>query len=227
MVLDKPSGLLTHADGRNKEESLTDWIAQNYPELEDIGEQERLQNGEIIKRYGLIHRLDRETSGVILVAKTEKSFLFLKKQFQDRLVEKTYHAVVWGALKEREGIVEKPIGRSATDFRKWSAESGAKGELREAVTEYKVLVQNEEWAYLEVKPKTGRTHQIRVHLKSINHPVVCDKLYAPKRSCVLGFDRLALHASSIRFKLPNGTDLEVESPLPEEFEKAKEKLHKD
>ena len=220
LALNKPSGLLVHSDGRNKEKNLSDWINENYPKLKEVGEEQILQNGEIIKRPGIVHRLDKDTSGVIVVAKTKESYKFLKKQFQNREVQKIYHAVVWGKFLEdkMEGVIEKPIGRSASDFRKWSAEFGAKGELREAVTEYKVLAQrsfrgdksgqNKEFAYVEVKPKTGRTHQIRVHLKSISHPVVCDKLYSSKK-CIpdecLGFSRLALHALSVKLKLPNDT----------------------
>ncbi|MEK7635123.1 MAG: RluA family pseudouridine synthase [Patescibacteria group bacterium] len=226
LVLDKPSGLMVHADGRSKEPTLSDWINENYPKLAEVGEEQTLQNGEKIKRPGIVHRLDRDTSGVILVAKTKESFEFLKEQFQNRKVQKIYNAVVWDNFSEdkMEGVIDKPIGRSASDFRRWSAEYGAKGEMREAVTEYKVLGQNKDFAYLEARPKTGRTHQIRVHLKAISHPVVCDKLYSSKECTpnkCLGFERLALHAFSIQFRLPDNTDITVESPLPKEFEEAK------
>ena len=178
LALNKPSGLMVHTDGRSKELTLVDWINQNYPDLKEVGEEQTLQSGEVIKRPGIVHRLDKDTSGVIIVAKTKEAHAFLKEQFQNRKVQKIYNAVVWGKFlaEKMTGTIEKPIGKSAGDFRKWSAEHGAKGELREAVTEYKVLAQNKDFAYLEVKPKTGRTHQIRVHLKSISHPVVCDKL---------------------------------------------------
>jgi 23S rRNA pseudouridine1911/1915/1917 synthase len=226
LALDKPSGLLVHGDGRTKEETLVDWINENYPELAEVGEEQVLQNGEKIKRPGIVHRLDKDTSGVIIVAKTKEAHQFLKEQFKNRKVQKIYNAVVWGCFKEesKEGKIEKLIGRSSSDFRKWSAEHGAKGELREAVTEYKVLNQNKDFAYLEVKPKTGRTHQIRVHLKSISHPVVCDKLYSSKvcdKEKCLGFDRLALHALSVKLELPNQTHITIESHLPKEFEEAK------
>ncbi len=233
LVVNKPSGLLVHTDGRTKEKTLVDWINENYPEICDIGEQQVLQNGEKIKRPGIVHRLDKDTSGVILVAKTREAYQFIKEQFKNRKVEKIYNALVWGNFlsDKTEGVINKPIGRSGSDFRKWSAEYGAKGELREAVTEYKVISQNKVFAYLEVKPKTGRTHQIRVHLKSISHPIVCDKLYGPTSSNLLrakednfGFDRLALHAFSINLELPNHTHITIESPLPKEFENALSKL---
>lgn len=231
LALDKPSGLLVHADGRNKQETLVDWINENYPELGEVGEEQVLQNSEKIKRPGIVHRLDKDTSGVIIVAKTKEAHAFLKEQFRNRKVEKIYNAIVWGAFlpDKMEGVINKPIGRSSGDFRKWSAEHGAKGEMREAVTEYKVLAQNKDFAYLEVKPKTGRTHQIRVHLKSISHLVVCDKLYASRKICdgspaCLGFSRLALHALSIKLELPNHISINIESPLPKEFEEAKNLL---
>ena len=226
LALDKPSGMMVHSDGRSEEKTLVDWINEHYPDLRDVGEDQTLQNGKIIKRPGIVHRLDRETSGVLIVAKTKESHAFLKEQFQNRKIEKVYNAVVWGnfSLDKMEGVIDKPIGRSASDFRKWSAEYGAKGEMREAVTEYKVLGQSSLFAYLEIRPKTGRTHQIRVHLKSISHPVVCDKLYSNKvcdgsPSC-FGFNRLALHALSIRLQLPDQSFIQIESPLPEIFEKA-------
>jgi 23S rRNA pseudouridine1911/1915/1917 synthase len=241
LALDKPSGLMTHPDGRSKEKTLTDWILQKYPELKDVGEEQVLQNGEVIKREGIVHRLDKDTSGVILVAKTKEAHQYLKEQFQARKVEKIYHAVVWGKFGEDklEGTIDKPIGRSASDFRKWSAEYGAKGELREAVTEYKVLAQGlftprslgEVGAYVEVRPKTGRTHQIRVHLKSIGHPVVGDKVYGGTKHELrdTSYDkkgqRLMLHAVSVKLELPNGTHIKVESALPEEFEKIKNFLN--
>lgn len=248
LALDKPAGLLVHSDGRSKEKTLVDWINENYPSLKEVGEPQTLQNGQVIKRPGIVHRLDKDTSGVIIVAKTREAFEFLKKQFQERKVQKIYNAVVWGnfskdpstSLKasKLEGIIDKPIGRSASDFRKWSAEHGAKGELREAVTEYKVVSQNKDFAFLEVRPKTGRTHQIRVHLKSIGHPVVGDKLYGSKTRSTkheardkvnekekqLGFGKLALHALSINIELPNHTRITIESPLPKEFEEAKNLL---
>lgn len=185
-----------------------------------------------------MHRLDRDTSGVIIVAKTKEAHAFLKSQFQNRKIQKIYNAIVWGSFSEDKmsGLINKPIGKSSADFRKWSAEHGARGELREAVTEYKVLLPHpdpllakeredkQNFSYLEVKPKTGRTHQIRVHLKSIGHTVVCDKLYASSKICdkesCLGFDRLALHALSVKLELPNHTYIKIESPLPEEFENA-------
>ncbi len=237
LVLDKPSGLAVHGDGRTQEETLADWLLEKYPEIHNVGEPMKLPSGEVILRPGVVHRLDRETSGVMLVAKNQETFLALKKEFQERRVKKTYRAFVYGIVKNDEGLIDKPIGRSRSDPRKWSAEYGAKGTLRlrsgqggtglrEAVTEYKVLARDEknDATYLEAYPKTGRTHQIRVHLKAVGHPVVCDKIYAPKKPCILNFTRLALHAFAIEFTLSNFGAMRLEAEMPEEFEEAAQKL---
>lgn len=228
LALDKPSGLMVHGDGRSKEPTLVDWINKNYPELKDVGEEQVLQNGEKISRPGIVHRLDKETSGVIVLAKTKEAHRFLKEQFQNKKIEKIYNAVAWGNFKEKEGVIEKSIGRSVSG--KWAA-FNVKNKTREAVTEYKILGQNKDLAYLEVRPKTGRTHQIRVHLKSIGRPVVGDKLYGHNPSGppylkggIGNYDRLMLHAVSIKLELPNHTHIKIESPLPEEFENFKNLL---
>ena len=227
VVVNKPAGLVVHADGKTVEPALTDWVLENYPETKGVGEPTKLSNGKMIDRSGIVHRLDRETSGVMVVAKNQKAFEFLKKQFQEREMEKTYRAFVYGEVKNDEGVIDRPIARSTSDFRKWTAQRGRRGREREAVTEYKVLARtpappvggagNSDFSFLDVRPKTGRTHQIRVHFKAISHPVVCDKLYAPKRECGLGFTRLALHAFSLKFRLPTGGELTRGGPYPGGF----------
>lgn len=252
LAIDKPSGILVHPavgqahygvgpDDKNKEKTLnqnkfgtgqtiTDWIIKNYPKLKGIGEPVTFDNKEI-DRPGIVHRLDKETSGVLIIVKTKKAFAYFKKQFMNREIKKTYNAVVSGWVKNDHDIINKPIGRSPSDFRRKLAGRGARGELREAITEYKVLKrftspqpspykgEGEKFTYLEVHPKTGRTHQIRVHMKFINHPVVCDSLYAPNNPCPKGIKRLALHSRAIEFKNPKGKIIKIESPLPLEFKK--------
>ena len=204
LAIEKPSGI------------LVDEIAKKFPE------------------FILAHRLDRETSGVMLLAKNQKAYEFLKKQFsapalelktksgladRQNRIRKTYVAIVNGNVKNDRGIINKPIGRSPRDFRRWLAGRGARGELREAITEYKVLKRLKGFTFLEVRPKTGRTHQIRVHMKYLNHPVVCDSLYNPESPCPKGIKRLALHALSIEFQNLAGKNVKVESKLPKEFSK--------
>ncbi|MCI0680149.1 RluA family pseudouridine synthase [bacterium] len=218
LALNKPAGLMVHGDGRSNEETLSDWILEHYPALEAIGEPLEIP-GKRIVRPGIVHRLDRGTSGVIVVAKTDDTFFFLKEAFKKREVSKIYHAIVWGRIKEG-GIAHRAIGRSARDFRRFAVDEEARGVLRDARTRYEPIFSNKEFTHLEVRPETGRTHQIRVHMKSINHPIVCDKLYAPKRPCALGFARHALHAYAITIKNQNGAILRIEAPPPADFEHA-------
>lgn len=230
VAINKPSGLVVHPDGRSAGQTLVDWILKEYPDMKNVGEPLVLSSGKTIFRPGIVHRLDKDTSGILVIAKTNQAFAFLKKQFQSREIKKTYRAIVYGTMKNDSGIIEKPIGKSRSDFRKWSAEYGARGVLREAVTEYKVLARgaiqgglgakppsNFPVTYLEVYPKTGRTHQIRVHLKAIGHPVLCDALYAKGKPCPAGLGRLALHAQSLVLMTPDGTPLKLEAPLPHDF----------
>lgn len=220
IAVNKPTGLVVHPDGRTDERTLVDWILETHPEMKGVGEPLTLQSGEVIDRPGIVHRLDRETSGVLIIAKNQEAFLFLKSQFQNRETKKIYNAFVYGNFKEAEGVIDRPIGRSASDFRRWSAQRGAKGEMRDAITEYTVVKSIKGFSFVEARPKTGRTHQIRVHFKAIDHPVVSDKLYAPNMPKALGFERLALHARSLTIMLPGGELKSIEAPLPEDFEHA-------
>jgi 23S rRNA pseudouridine1911/1915/1917 synthase len=221
LVINKPAGLMVHGDGRSTEPTLADWMVETYPDIRDVGESWENQEGQIIYRPGIVHRLDRDTSGVMVIAKTQEAFEQLKEQFQNRLVQKMYHAVVYGNIIEDEGEIDKPIGKSKNDFRQWSAQPGARGTLREAHSIYRVLARSvdRQYCYVEVSPKTGRTHQIRVHMKAIHHPVVCDALYAAGRECTLGFKRLALHAHTLTLQLPDRGQMSFTAPLPSDFEK--------
>ncbi len=225
LAVEKPAGISVHPDGRTKEKTFTDWVLKNYPKMKNVGEPMFVENkGEKveIKRPGVVHRLDRDTSGVMILAKNQKTYEFLKGQFQNREIKKTYIAIVNGWIKDDRGIINKKIGRSPTDFRKYSASRGARGEMRDAVTQYKVLKRflnkKEKLTYLEAYPRTGRTHQIRVHMKSIDHPVVCDTLYNPKGFCPSGVKRMMLHARAIEFVDLKGKIVKVESKTPKEFE---------
>ncbi len=224
LVINKPSGLMVHGDGKSEELTLADWIAEKYPALIGVGEPQLDQKGNPILRPGIVHRLDRETSGVMVVAKTQESFLHLKKAFQNHEVQKEYLALVHGVVAKEEGVISAPIGRSRVSGR-WSAvRPGPK--TREALTEYQVIERLNNYSLLSVRPQTGRTHQIRVHLKSIGHAVVCDKLYAAKLLCpVVTLSRLALHAHSLTLPLLGGTQT-FEAPLPEDMQGALDALRK-
>lgn len=238
LAISKPAGLVVHGDGRStmfttgrstmltgrsEEPTLVDWILSKYPKIKNVGEPWQNGKGEKIYRPGIVHRLDRETSGVMLVAKTQKGFESLKKQFQEHKIQKTYQAFVYGDLKE-SGIIDRPIGRSAKDFRQWSAQRGARGEMREAITEYSTIFHSKDYSFVYIFPKTGRTHQIRVHFKAINYPLVGDSLYAPKRENTLGFKRLALHSYEVVFLNTKGGEVRVTAPEPSDFTKALKKM---
>jgi 23S rRNA pseudouridine1911/1915/1917 synthase len=230
IVINKPAGLMVHADGRSSDKTLCDFLLENYPEIKGVGEplviKSKNEEGELIEtkidRPGIVHRLDKDTSGVMLVSRTQKGFDYLKEQFQDRKVEKTYHAFVYENIKEDEFEVNVSIGRSKKDFRRWMAGDNARGQLRPAQTFFKVLKRSEEKrsTFIEARPKTGRTHQIRVHLKHLYKPIVADSLYAPDRAPLFGFERQALHAREIEFRDMEGKKVEYTAEYPDDFEKA-------
>lgn len=220
VAVDKPIGVMTHPDGHSQDETVSDWFAQKYPASKEVGETQRLQDGTEIMRPGIVHRLDRDTSGVLVLAKTPEAHTFLKEAFQEHTVHKTYLAFVYGVLKEESGVINLPIGRSSKDFRLRSAQRGSRGLRREAITRYEVVGSTGTHSLLKAMPETGRTHQIRVHLKAIHHPIVCDSLYAPNHPCDLGFNRLGLHAYQLDIPLPSGERTVITSPIPEALEAA-------
>ena len=197
----KPAGLITHSDGRTKEETAEDWFKEKYPEAEG----------------GYVHRLDRDTSGVLVFAKNAAAYEFLRKAFHDHEVKKTYLAFTYGAPKEKTGIIDFDIGRSRSDFRLRSAQPKAKGRLREALTRYEVVGEYGEFALMKMSPETGRTHQLRVHLKAIHHPIISDPLYAPNHKPALGITRLGLHAYMLDLPLPKGGRTLIQAPIPEDL----------
>ncbi len=203
----KPAGLITHSDGRTQEATAEEWFKEKYP-----------------SGSGYVHRLDRDTSGVLIFAKNAEAYEFLRKAFHDREVHKTYLAFVYGVPKKKEGVIDFDIGRSRKDFRLRSAQPKAKGRLRDALTRYKVLGEVDGYALLKMSPETGRTHQIRVHLKAIHHPILGDTLYAPNHPPALGLNRLGLHAYSLDLPLPSGARVTITAPLPSDLAPALKKF---
>lgn len=223
LVLEKPAGLLMHpfrvgtAKGKIvvKEPTLTDWLIAHYPETKTVGD-----NPEM--RPGIVHRLDRETSGVLIVARTQNAFEYFKEQFQTKKIQKKYLALVNGELENEEGIIDKPISLKPGTIKR--TVHGGKM-TKEAVTEYKVkerfVFDGNHYTLLEVFPLTGRTHQIRVHLSSIGHPIIGDTIYSKKKrkeEKALLAHRLMLHAFSISFQSPSGKLLHIEGHIPDDFE---------
>jgi 23S rRNA pseudouridine1911/1915/1917 synthase len=214
LAIYKPSGITVHPEGRSQGPFVTDWVLENFKDVYE-GEPIDLDDGDSISRPGIVHRLDKETSGVMLIAKTKEGFDCLKEQFLNMEIQKTYHTFVEGVIKDDRGVINKPIGRLSSDPRKRAVGSRTSNP-KEAQTAFKVLSRLSGETFLEVWPKTGRTHQLRVHLKSIHHPIVADFLYG-KRENSLGFKRLALHARKIAFTNLDSQKVVVEAPYPEDF----------
>lgn len=229
IVIDKPWGVVVNNAESAKGETIQQW-AENKLNIEyqkSKIDEDSIED-EFISRGGVVHRLDKETSGILLIAKNPKSFENLKNQFKERKVEKEYLALAHGLISEKSGEINAPIGRLPYNRTKF----GVLAEGREALTNYEVInyytFEKEKLSYLCLKPKTGRTHQIRVHLKYINHPIFADPLYAGRkvgRNDRKYLDRLFLHASKISFNHPrSGQNLSFESSLPSELQEFLEKL---
>lgn len=225
LVVNKPAGLIVHSDGRTDESNLCDWILANYPDTAGVGEPIERADKEDIARPGIVHRLDRETSGVLIIARSQRAYEHLKQQFKDREIKKEYTVFVYGEVTDKSFTIDEPIGRSCgDDFRKHSVPPYTRGNNRPAQTDLVVKTATKRATHLRAYPQTGRTHQIRVHLKSIHHPIVCDSLYASGKECFWGLDRQALHAHRITFNLPDGRVISAEAQLPEVLQRAESKL---
>ena len=214
LVIDKPAGLSVFKEGNIIEKTLAEYLLEQYPDFKKAGDP---------PRYGIIHRLDKDTSGVLLTAKNPQGLIFFQKQFKKGAVKKKYLALVCGGFESKEGEIKTLIGRSRQNPKKQKVflpqEPGAEGK-REAITYYKVVRNFKEYALLEVLPKTGRKHQIRCHLAYIHRPIAGDKLYGFKNQPEpKDLTRQFLHASYIKIKMPNGETKEFASELPEELER--------
>ena len=213
LVINKPSGLITHPkDATDKQESVTGWLVEKYPEISSVGEDPL--------RPGLVHRLDKDTSGLLVIVKNQDSFFYLKSLFQDKKIKKFYLALVNGKPKEPRGIIDAPLGRIGM---KRTTQLHGKKKLKDektAVTEYNTVKNFLDFTLLEVSPHTGRTHQIRVHLKSIGTPVAGDSLYGHKNTNgPKEPERLFLHAYKLQFVSPDGKSLAFETDLPDNLQK--------
>lgn len=215
IVVNKPKGLVVHPANGNWDGTLVNAImAICKDSLSGIG-------GEV--RPGIVHRLDKDTSGLLIIAKNDKAHINMSNEIKNRKVKKVYIALVRGIVAENEATINMPIGRSNKDRKKMAVVKNGK----EAITHFKVIKRFDKYTLLEVKIDTGRTHQIRVHLSEIGHPVVGDEIYSNGKN-EFGVHGQLLHAKSLDFKHPiTGKDMHLEAELPEEFKNVLKKLEEE
>ena len=231
LVIDKPAEIVVYPEKPTREKTLIDFLLERFSDLKNVGQ---------APRYGIVHRLDKDTSGIVLIAKNNEALFFLQKQFKKREIEKKYLALLVGNIKENQGIIETLLGRSPKNRKKQkvylTGEPGSK-EKREAITEYKVIERfsapggsaagGQDYTLVEIIPKTGRKHQIRCHFSYLQHPIAGDKMYGFKNQpCPKELGRHFLHANYIKVKLPNGEEKEFESNLPEDLKKVVQNINK-
>jgi len=205
LVVDKPAGLTVHPAPGHPSHTLLNAILSHFPHLADVSDS---------LRPGVVHRLDKDTSGVMMVAKNSAAQADLAEQFKTHSVTKAYLVLVKGRLTPENGVIEAAIGRDPRNRKRMAVVT----EGREARTEYRVIRYIGDYTLLEVRPETGRTHQIRVHLSAIGYPVVGDKVYGVKSAYL---SRQFMHASRLGFNLPSsGEYVEFESALPPDLEQA-------
>lgn len=217
VAVSKPAGVVVHPDHMYKDNTVADWARGRYPATQHVGEDPT--------RPGIVHRLDKDTSGVVIIAKTQDAYLFLKDAFQKGKIKKTYLTLVIGQVQEESGTIDAPIARSTKHFEK-RVVGGKQGRAREAITDWKVIERfGDDYTFLEASPRTGRTHQIRSHLTFLGHPIVCDKLYSGKRFvCPYGLTHQFLHASILELTLPSGGRAHIEADLPSDLSRCLEEL---
>lgn len=209
LIVNKPAGIIVFRENDSQKKSLIDFLIEKYPALKNTG---------TTPRYGAIHRLDKDTSGIILIAKNNQSLIFFQKEFKKRRVEKTYLALISGKIKEDKGEIRTLIHRDKTGLKQKAYPITSpflkKKGSRIAETLWEKEKEFKEFTLIKVFPKTGRKHQIRVHLKYINHPIVGDKIYSFKNQKIpKGLERQFLHAHSLKLKLPDGETREFIAKL--------------
>lgn len=223
LVIDKPAGLVVHPAPGYKGVTLAEGLLHKYKDIQMVGEEEI--------RPGIVHRLDKDTSGVMLVAKNQRTFEHLKDAFAKHSIKKEYLALLAGNLPSKHGFINTAIGRHPTDFRKMTTLRPK--EPKEAITEYNVLERFktskfqplsgvDEYTLVRVKLHTGRTHQIRVHFSSLGFPIAGDSLYG--HVALPNLNRQFLHAEKIEVQLPDSSWIEAESELPEDLKKVLDNL---
>jgi len=217
IVVNKPKDMVVHPAAGHYSGTLVNGL-MNY--LKD-GDTYKLSGINGVLRPGIVHRIDKDTTGSLIICKNDKAHEKLAEQLKEHSINRIYVAIVYGILKDDEGTINMPIGRSEKDRKKMAVYAN---NSKNAVTHYKVLKRFEKYTYVELKLETGRTHQIRVHMSAINHPVLGDEVYSSLK-CPFNLKGQTLHAKTLGFIQPStGEYIEVEAPLPKYFEELLEKL---
>jgi 23S rRNA pseudouridine1911/1915/1917 synthase len=212
LIVNKPSGMVVHPGAGNRTHTLVNGLLFHFPDIKDVGPEDR---------SGIVHRLDKETSGLMVIARNRNVYTSLQKQFKKREVEKLYHGLVWGRMPEKKGEFTWALGRHVKHGERISVSTK---KPRDAVTLFSVQKEYKEFTFLEIKPVTGRTHQIRVHLAAAGHPIVGDSRYG-RRKTKIRIPRLFLHAFYLSFVHPEtGERVEFSSPLPKDLDEFLENL---
>jgi 23S rRNA pseudouridine1911/1915/1917 synthase len=207
LAIDKPTGLAVHPGAGEKQETVLDIFRYHYPRISEMADAER---------PGIVHRLDKDTSGVLILAKSEAALEEMQRLFQEREMQKTYLALVRGHMRFRNGTIDRPLARSLRNRARFEVAGEDREDRREAVTDFSVVREFGTFTYVRLMPKTGRTHQLRVHLAHFGNPVLGDILYGKNKG--KDFPRLALHAQRIEFVHPfTGNRLTITSPLPRDL----------
>ncbi len=206
LIIDKPAGLAVHKGAGIKGDSLADALLYQFKDIRLVGEE---------GRAGIVHRLDKDTSGVMLIALTQEMYEFLKDAFAERKIKKEYVALVSGRLPQAHGSIDVPIGKSSSDFRKYTTKKMLLA--KPSLTEYWVIEYLDGYTLIRVRLHTGRTHQIRVHFSSQGFPLAGDTLYGPSQPQPTGLNRQFLHARRIEVQLPDQTWIEADSDLPNDL----------
>lgn len=216
LVINKPSGIVVHPFDFSTEDTLVNFLRVHIPESFSIENSVTLQDKRVIPLGGIVHKLDRDTSGVMVIAKNQAIFDELQKQFKrqddDRTIKKIYNAVVDGVIEMDLLTIDSPLGRNKKDYKQVANPENPRGELRAATTHVRVLTRNATTTLVELEPVTGRTHQLRAHMASIGHPIVGDKAYGSTINTV----RIMLHAKSLTITV-NEEEKTFSAPAPAEL----------
>lgn len=208
IVVNKPPGMVVHPSLGHAGGTLVNALLAHCPDLDGVG-------GE--RRPGIVHRLDKDTSGLIIAAKHDHALWYLQNQFKQRSVSKVYRALVHGALQPPEALIDAPIGRDPRHRQKMAVIAAGRGDARPAQTAYRALTYYQDYTEVECRPRTGRKHQIRVHLAYVGYPIAGDTIYG-RRKDPLGLRRHFLHAAELTFRRPaDGEELHLTAELPEDL----------